>query len=385
MPYLLRKYGMPVDRIAGIVAIAILPSIWSFFWAPLADTGLRRRSWVIVSAVCASAAMTTAILDIHGPPAILTALLFLGNAFTGLLSAACGALLSALPETVRGRAAGWYQAGNIGAGTLGGGLAISLGDHTSLPILAMTVAAAMLLPALAALLVQEAAPIQRALGPQLLGMAHDLRDLLKSRRTWLGLVFFLSPVGTMAIGNLISGVGQDYHASGNQVALFTGVIGGCLSAAGCFVGGFMADRMSRMKAYALTGGLTAIFGAWLALGPATPFTFAAAFSGYSLVAGIAYAVYTALLLDVVGKSQRAAAFAYSVLNGSGNAAIAYMVWLDGLGYKRWGARGLMGVDTVATAGGALILLMVAIFAGHHWHHRNDAPSATTPDRTALTG
>lgn len=31
MPYLLRKNGMPVDQIATIVAIALLPSVWSFF------------------------------------------------------------------------------------------------------------------------------------------------------------------------------------------------------------------------------------------------------------------------------------------------------------------------------------------------------------------
>jgi len=114
-----------------------------------------------------------------------------------------------------------------------------------------------------------------------------------------------------------------------------------------------------------------VFGVWLALGPATPFTFAAAYSGYSLAAGFAYAVYTALLLDVVGKRQHAAAFAYSVLNASGNASIAYMVWLDGLGYKHWGVRGLMTTDALANGGFAVILVLVAVFAGHHWHqHRS---------------
>jgi hypothetical protein len=44
MPYLLRKYGMPVDRIAEISAIAILPAIWSFLWSPLADTRCTRHS-----------------------------------------------------------------------------------------------------------------------------------------------------------------------------------------------------------------------------------------------------------------------------------------------------------------------------------------------------
>jgi hypothetical protein len=109
MPYLLRKNGMAVDRIATIVAIALPPSVWSFLWAPLADSGFGRRSWVLASALGIGLAGASAILDIHGPPLVLTALLFLMNAFGGLLSSACGALLTAMPVSLQGRSAGWYQ------------------------------------------------------------------------------------------------------------------------------------------------------------------------------------------------------------------------------------------------------------------------------------
>ncbi len=369
MPYLLRKAGMPVDRIAEISAVAILPAIWAFLWSPLADTGLRRRSWVVVSSVTSGVTAAAAILGIHGSVGLLTALLFLSNAFSGLLSSACGALLTAMPESMRGRASGWYQAGNVSGGAIAGGLVIWLADHASLPVVALAILAALILPSLAAFAIDEAKPVVRAIGPQIAGMFHDLRDLLKSPRTWLGLLFFLSPVGTAAVQNLISSVGQDYHASGNEVALVTGVAGGLLSALGCFIGGIVADRMSRMVAYALAGGLAAVFGLWLALGPATPFTYGAGYAGYSLAAGFAYAVYTAFLLDVVGKREHAAAFAYSALNASGNASISYMTWMDGVGYKHWGARGLMGTDALANGAFAVILLLVATFAGHHWHHR----------------
>ncbi len=373
MPYLLRKVGMPVDQIAKISAVAILPAIWAFLWSPLADTGLRRRSWIIVSSVASGATAAAAIFGIHGSVGLLTVLLFLSNAFSGLLSSACGALLTAMPESMRGRASGWYQAGNVSGGAIAGGLVIWLADHAAVPTVAFAILAAMVLPSLAAFAIDEARPVIRAIGPQLAGMFHDLRDLLRSRRTWLGLLFFLSPVGTAAVTNLISGVARDYHASGNEVALVTGVAGGLLSALGCYIGGVVADKMSRMVAYALAGGLTAVFALWLALGPATPLTYGAGYAGYSLAAGFAYAVYTAFLLDVVGKRQHAAAFAYSALNASGNASIAYMTWLDGVGYKHWGARGLMGTDALANGAFGIILLLVATFAGHHWHHqRNEA-------------
>ena len=371
MPYLLRKYGMAVDQIANIMAIAILPSIWAFLWSPLADAGLRRRTWVMLSALGAGLAAAAAILGIHGSPGVLTALLFLSNAMAGLLSSSCGALLTAMPESLRGRSAGWYQTGNIGGGAVGGGLVIWLADHAALPIVATVIAAAMVLPSLAAFLIDEPPPVRRPIGTQMVSLFRDLREVFLARRTWLGLVFFLSPVGSGAIGNLISGLGPDFHASGNEVLWVTGIAGGLLCAGGCYIGGVVADRISRMKAYALAGVLAAIFGVYLAIAPATPFSYAAGYLGYSVAVGFAYAVYTALLLDVVGKGRPSAATAYSSLNAFGNASIAYMTWLDGVGYKHWGVRGLMGTDALANGGGAIVLFLVAAYAGHHWHHRGN--------------
>jgi len=81
------------------------------------------------------------------------------------------------------------------------------------------------------------------------------------------------------------------------------------------------------------------------------------------------------LLDVIGETRHAAAFAYSTLNASGNASISYMTWLDGVGYKHWGTRGLMSTDAAANGVFMVILLMVAAFAGHHWHHKSDTAPA----------
>ncbi len=368
MPYLLRKYGMSVDQIAEVVVIANLPAIWSFFWSPLADVGLRRRSWVVFSALAAGLAGGAAILSIHGSQVLLTALLFLMNAFAGLLSSACGALLTAMPIALRGHSAGWYQGGNTGGAAIGGGLFIWLADHASLPSVAAVILTAMLLPALAAFLIQEPPPVRRAIRPQIVGSVHDMGDIFRSRRTWIGLVFLLSPVGTAAIGNLISGMGQDYHASGTEVLWVTGIGGGLLSALGCLIGGVVADKIGRMFSYALAGGVAALFGVYLGFAHATPLTCAIGYSGYSVSAGFAYAVYTAMVLDIVGRRKHAAASGYSVLNSAGNLAIAYMTWLDGLGYRHWGARGLMATDAVANGGFGIVLLVVAIFLGHHWTH-----------------
>jgi MFS transporter, PAT family, beta-lactamase induction signal transducer AmpG len=291
-----------------------------------------------------------------------------------LLSSSCGAVLSTtIDPAVRGRASGWYNAGNLGGGALGAGAAIWLAGFTTLPVLATAAAAMVFLPSLAALRIMEERVPRKSPALLFRAMGSDVWTLLRAPATWVGLVFFLSPVGTAAVGNLISAVGPDYHASDAQVAWVSGIAGGLVSALGCLLGGFLCDRMSRMTAYAVAGLLSAIFSAWMALGSATPFTYAGGYIGYSLTAGVAYAAFTALELEVLGKRPHAAGTAYSVLGSSGNFPIAYMTWLDGVAYKRRGTRGLMGMDALANALSAVILLLFASFAARKWLRREAEP------------
>jgi hypothetical protein len=48
-----------------------------------------------------------------------------------------------------------------------------------------------------------------------------------------------------------------------------------------------------------------------------------------------------------------------------------MTWLDGVGYKHWGAKGLMGVDAIANGGGAIVLLVVAWYARNLWRKTSE--------------
>ncbi len=372
MPFLLRKHGVPVDRIAGVVAISAIPNFWYFLWSPVVDIGFLRRTWVLMAAGVSAVCAWIAIVWVTASLPQLTALLFAGNIFSMLLSSSCGAVLSTtIHPLARGRASGWYNAGNLGGGALGAGAAIWLAGFTPLIGLAFTSAAMVFLPALAALAIfEERSP---RLAPAMLfrALGRDVWELLRAPATWAGLVFFLSPVGSAAITNLISSVGPDYHASDAQVAWVSGIAGGLLSALGCMLGGFICDRMSRMAAYALAGLLSAVFSGWMALGKASPLTYTGGYAGYALSAGIAYAAFTALELEVLGRRRHAAGTAYSLLGSSGNFPIAYMTWIDGAAYKRSGARGLMGADALANAVGALLLL---VFAGA-WARRRLAAEA----------
>src|SRR5258708_21314188 len=163
-----------------------MPDVCYFLYSPVVDLGLRRRSWILLSATCAGLLAALAVVSSAGALGILTALLFASGTIGSLISSANGALLSFLDPSVRGRASGWYQAGNLGGGTIGGGLAIWLADRVNLPGLAVGVIVLIVLPATAALLVREPAPHRRALIPVFQDLFDDLRELLLSRRTLIG-------------------------------------------------------------------------------------------------------------------------------------------------------------------------------------------------------
>ncbi len=372
MPYLLRQHGVAVDRIAELVALASIPNVWYFLYSPVVDLGLRRRTWILLAAATAGIGSAIAILLTPTSLAGVTVFLFAAGAVGSLISSANGALLTFLEPGVRGRASGWYQAGNLGGGSVGGGLAIWLADRVSLPLLAVGAFALILLPATAAFLIEESPAPRRAFAPLFSDLFRDLRDVLRSKRTLLGLVFFLSPVSSAAVGNLISGLGPDYRAPASEVMWISGIAGGLLSALGSFIGGVVCDRMNRMAAYALAGGLSAVFAAYLAFAPPTAWTYGLGYSGYALAAGFGYAVFTALVLEVLGHRRHAAGTAYSLLVASGNVPILYMTWLDGIGYRHGAVKGLMSVDAFANGAGAVLLLLLAGYARRYFRERESA-------------
>ncbi len=374
LPFLLRKHGVPVDRIANVVAISAIPNFWYFAWSPVVDIGFLRRTWFLIAAGVSALCAWIAIAWVSATLTQLTVLLFAGNVVSMLLSSSCGAVLSTtIDPLLRGRASGWYNAGNLGGGALGAGAAIWLASFTPLPALSVIAAAMVFAPALAALWIVEERTPRKPPAELFRALGTDVWALLRTPATWVGLAFFLSPVGSAAVVNLISSVGPDYHASDAQVAWVSGLAGGLISALGCMLGGFLCDRMSRTAAYASAGLLSAVFSGWMALGPASPFTYAGGYCGYALAAGVAYAAFTALELEVLGKRPHAAGTAYSLLGSSGNLPITYMTWVDGAAYKASGRRGLMGADALANGIVAVLLLVFARFAARRWLQQPDQP------------
>jgi len=138
MPYVLRRQGVAVDphRRNRCRRQHSRSGISSIAGGPISVCAAA--TWILLSAAGAGLFAALAVLS-RRVMGNLTALLLASGTVGSLISSANGALLSFLDPHVRGRASGWYQAGNLGGGTIGGGLAIWLADRVNLPGLALGV------------------------------------------------------------------------------------------------------------------------------------------------------------------------------------------------------------------------------------------------------
>jgi MFS family permease len=358
MPFLLRKAGLSVDRIAEITALCLVPSSYQFLWAPILDLGPRRKRWLVALAAIGSACFFFALLlPIATQLSAFITLAVAGQALVGLTGSCNGGLMATtLPDNVRGSAGGWSNAGNLGGAALGAGATMWLAERLPPAQVGALTAALIFLPSLAVLAVHELPRPRRAMSDVFRGMFKSVWSTLKSRAGITGIIICSSPVGTAAAMNLFSALGTDYSASDATVTFVTGFAGGLVTAVGSLVGGYLCDRMPRRLAYIASGLLTAVCAFSMSFFPLTPSTYVWGCSAYLFIAGLCYASFSALVLEVVGTAGESASTQYTLFTAAANQAIAYTTILLGKGAKHWGGPpGMLRADAAANVAGAVFL------------------------------
>jgi len=357
MPFLLSKAGVPVERIASIGSLLYVPTVLYFLWAPLVDMKLRRRTWLVLSSFV-SAGLLAAAMPLVGPGhlTLFTALLFGAQTINVLVSAAQGGLMvTALTPVEQAKASGWTQAGNLGGGALGAGITLWVLERIRLPLATLATAAMTALPALAALTIKEGPPAAAAgLGDHVRKIVQELVAVLRSRRTLWGLLLLAAPVGSGAALNLLPAVASHYGVGSQGVLWVNGVAGGLVLSLGSMLATLLPGVWDRRVAYAGAGFLNALASLTLMAGD-RPGVYYAGTVFYLVTTGFSYARFIALVVDVLGPGEHGASTRYSLFLAAGNLPIAYVLWLDGAGFQRFGTHGLFGVDA---AGNLLVFAIV---------------------------
>jgi MFS family permease len=349
--FLLAHAGVGVPAIAGLIALSLVPQTWKVLWAPIVDTTLNSRLWYFLATVVSAATLgSIGLFPITQAGLFAITVLVVANstATTFLAMAAENLMAHATADAEKGRAGGWYQAGNLGGSGVGGGAALWLAQHFQIGWLPGVAMAALFLACCAALLfVQE--PEQTHRHPtymkSLTNVAVDVWNTAKSRAGYLALLICFLPIGAGAASNLWASVAGDWHASADTVALVNGVLGGVVSAVGCVVGGYFCDRMDRIFAYALFGIFLSLGAIAMAAAARTPEMFVTFTLLYALIQGFNYAAFSAVVLEAIGRG--AAATKYNLYASLSNAPLAYMTTIEGFTYGRWHANGLLLADSLS--------------------------------------
>lgn len=360
MPFLLRNAGVSVEEIGWFAAASFLPPVLQFIWAPIVDVGLRRRTWIALSATLGAACLYLALsCSLPAEKERFLVLVVAGQLFTGLIGSANGGLMATtLPDEQRGAVSGWINAGNLGGASIGAGLSMRAAAAWGPKGAGIVLFLVITLPALFALAIPETRRPSRA-GSGLLGtMLAELWRTARSRPGWTGILLCMSPVGTVALMNFLSALAPDYKVSPWTVELVNGWLGAFLTAAGSFVGGYACDRMNRRVAYLVAGGLTALCALVLAVSPTTPLVYVLGGSTYLFIAGLCYAAFNATVLEIIGDAGAAASTQYTLFTAAGNFAILYTGWLDTRFHEKHGPRGLYVVDALANLVGIGLLLLL---------------------------
>jgi MFS family permease len=272
-------------------------------------------------------------------------------------SAVLGWMSEFLSDTERGRVGGWLNAANLGGGAMGAMLVMSAA--TWLPFRTVGMLLALTVLASTGVLLRFPKPVkpQFGLGQILGGTLRSVVRTSKQPQVLSGFLLFLAPASCVAAINLFAGLGRDFHSSTQLVVWTTGAGAAIATSIGSVLGGYIADRVDRGVLYMSGGILASLCALLMASTPHTQAVFTAGVLAYNCVAGLCYAAYTALSLQLVGIGNPAAATQLALFSGVSNAAIVYMTWADGQGYRLFGIRGLFLVDGLAAIGTAIPLLL----------------------------
>ncbi|MGZ3416426.1 MAG: MFS transporter [Polyangiales bacterium] len=398
LPRLFELEGQTTTAIAAFQAVALQPHSFKFMIEPTLDARWAKRSWFIWAIAITAIMLPLAVfvrawhtgMTLGGKQigyiSLLAGILFIANAAVATSSGAMHALMAiTLPTEKKGTAAGWAMAGNLGGYGVGGAIGLFVTQKMPTVIAALVLTALLLLASAPALFIKEPTPPMHPIGTAIRNLLRDAWRTMKSKDGWTGLVICLTPVGAGGATGLFSAIATNYQATDTQVALVNGLFGGIVSAGGCVVGGYVADKMNRRLAYVLAGTLCAVVAIGMSMMPLVPSVYTYGCLAYSFANGIAYAAWAAFVLDLMGNDSGVAT-KHALFAAAANQATNYMLVFDGMASDgkilkgKLGALGpvsMLRMDALQTAIG-LVVIGVMVLVVRRFMVKPTAPVAA-PD------
>ena len=360
MPFILTKNGFPLAFTAGIVAVGVSANLWRFLWGPVVDISLSLHKWFWIGIItCTASLLSLCFIPFSMKGAfLLSAIVFISQvAATLTLLPVNGIMAKGIVENKKGKASGWYQAGNLAGTGMGGGVGLWLATHYDIKIAGLVLVGASILFSLFILLIRDIPhDKEESILREIKDLGKDIFAMLKVPVSLYVMILFLMPIGTGAMANLWSAVAQDWKTDADTVVLVTGLLSGFVSAMGCVVGGIIADRWGVWVAYMGCGIVSALITLIMAALPLRPYMYIWGVLSYGFATGLIYAGFTAVILFAVGKKHVTTKF--SLLASLGNVPVVYMTAFNGWVHDKYGSKTML--LTEAILGILAVLIFTAI-------------------------
>ena len=346
LPFLLAKAGVPVNRIASVSAINLLPGVLGLLTAPLVDIKLRRRTWLAVGTFGTAIAACIYFPLVGAFHLILrTALILAGGMVSFFVMAACGGLMvRMLTSTDQSKAAAWTQVGILGGGALSATMVLWLVVRMPLVAVGCCFAVVTALVGYLPFIIHEPPPEPSPwFRGRLAAIGKEIGALARSReRRWSSLLL-LSPCATGAAQSLLPAIASHYGVGGSGVMWINGIGGGAALALGALCSTLVPGYWDRRLTYAAAG-VTKALAAIFLLAANRPPVYLAGTALYLATEGLCAARSVSLIVEIVGPEARDASTLFSLLNAAVSLPIVYVTWLDGVGFRYFGLRGLLLTD-----------------------------------------
>jgi PAT family beta-lactamase induction signal transducer AmpG len=374
LTFLATEHGLSISEGALLSGAQLLTQWLKWIWAPLVDITLSARRWYVISTGLSAVgvlAMSSVPLG-PGTLGVLLVIIALASLINSVVGMSVEAMIAATtPPDQIGRVSGWFQAGNLGGAGLGGGLGLLLVERLPKPWMSGAIVGALFL--LCCVGLRHTPEVAAHGGPggsfaavravkAVRQVVRDLWAMLKTRGGLLSAILCVLPTGTGAAqGTLTQAkVAAFWGAGADQVALIQGLVAGLVTAVGCFAGGGLCQRFRPRTAYAGVGlGLAGVAAA-MGVCPATVTMYVAWNLVYAFAVGLAYAAFTAMVLDAMG--QGSAATKYNVFASLSNFPLWWLGLLLGVVAQKWGARRMLFTEAAFGVAGVVVFALSARLA-----------------------
>jgi MFS transporter, PAT family, beta-lactamase induction signal transducer AmpG len=360
VPQLLASRHVPQPLIASVTATAMIPTFCGFLLAPILDVRFSRRSYALVFGVLTALAALLGLVSI-ATPARLAVCLVAGFLFANMFYNALGGWLGSLvPAGDEGKLGASFTIGNIVGFGIGAILFISLMRGLPDAWGATAVAAAIALPLLLLAAVPSSTAGRRGAHESFATLASDLRQLLRSKTVLRTLLLFCLPASSFALTNSLAGLGGDFLASENFVAVIAGFgVTGAAVLASLLVPG-LVKRVPPLLLYLAIGSTGALFTLTLLLLPRVPGVFALALIGENIFQAAAFVVESTIIFRTIGDDNPLAATQFGLLAAATAFPITYMQAIDGQGYRLGGLTGGISTDSILSLIACAMLLPLVL-------------------------